>query len=167
MATKRSRTKPNSKDATRPPTLHVKFEKRFQILDVASDSDDDSSTLHRYHFTLHDDDDEDNYVYVPTPLTVEAILADVDRQLADHPTDVATAPSDGGDVDTNDEDHAHLVRMDTHVRAIMASANPRLLALNTALGHTHPLPPLDEERIAAEIAAIYAYYGHTSPLRRH
>jgi hypothetical protein len=47
--------------------------------------------LRHYRFTLHDDDDEDNYVYVPmveeaimdeelvpTPLTVGAILADVD-----------------------------------------------------------------------------------------
>jgi hypothetical protein len=92
---------------------------------------------------------------VPTPLTIGAILADVDRQLADHPVNVVLAPPED---DLTDEDRAHQVRMDTHVRAIMANSNPRLLALNTALGHTPPLPPLDEERMAAEIAAMYAYY---------
>jgi hypothetical protein len=92
---------------------------------------------------------------VPTPLTMGAILADVDRQLADHPINVVTAPPED---ERTDEDRAHLVRMDTHVRTIMASANSRLLALDTALGHTPPLTPLDEERIAAEVAAMYAYY---------
>jgi hypothetical protein len=162
--------KTTPKDATRPPTLHVslKPEKRFQLLDVSSDSDDDAYTLRHYRFTLHDDDDKDNYVYVPmgeeatvdeeivpTPLTVGAILADVDRQLAVHPVTIALAPPEG---DPNDEDRAHLIRMDNHVRAVMANAYPRLLTLNTALGHTHPLTSLDEERIAAETAAMYAYY---------
>jgi hypothetical protein len=168
---KAAEQKTNPKDATRPPTLHVKPEKRFNILHVDSDSDDDSATMRHYRFTLHDDDDEDNFVYVPMveeaihevefvppPLTVAAILADVDRQLADHPIDVATVPNDSDDVDMSDEDHAHLVQMDTHVRAIMAGANSRLLVLNTALAHAPPLPPLTDDNITAQIAEIYAYY---------
>jgi hypothetical protein len=140
-----------------PPTLHVKFqpETRFQTLDGESESDEDSSTLRHYRFTLHEDDDADNYVYdpmgdetlpeeefVPPPLTVTAILADVDRQLADHLIDALTAPNRSHDVDMNDDDHVHLVRMDTHVRAIMAGANSRLLVLNTALGHEPTSTPL-------------------------
>jgi hypothetical protein len=48
----------------------------------------------------------------------------------------------------SDDDHAHLMRMDAHVRAIMAGANPRLLALNTALGHTTTSTPLRYEAIS-------------------
>ncbi len=154
--TKAAEQKTTPRNAT-PPTLHVKSqpETRFQILAGGSESDEDSATLRHYRFTLHDDDDADNYVYipmveetileeefVPPPLTVTVILADVDRQLADHPMDDVPAPSASGDVDTDDDDHAHLVRMDTRVRAIMAGANPRILALNTALGHAPTSTPL-------------------------
>jgi hypothetical protein len=66
---------------------------------------------------LHDDDDADNYVYdlmgdetipeeevVPPPLIVTAILADVDRQLADHPIAAPTSPNGSDDVDLSDDD---------------------------------------------------------------
>jgi hypothetical protein len=127
---KAAEQKPIPKDATHPPTLHVKVkpDARFQVLDGETDSDEESTTLRHYRFTLHDDDDADNYVYdpmgeetipeeviVPPALTVTAILADVDRKLADHPIAAPTTPNGSDDVDMSDGDHAHLMRMDAHV----------------------------------------------------
>jgi hypothetical protein len=63
--------------------------------------------------------------------------------------------------------------MDTHVRAILANASPRLLALNTALGHDpslfhgrNPEPPsLTEAAMAEEIADEFLYpYAGRPPL---
>ncbi len=98
------------------------------------------------------------------PLDVAAILAGVDRQLADYPLETALASSDESDFEMTDEDANLLERMDTHVRNILAGANPRLNALNTALGHNlarfhdPPPPPLTDDSITAHIAEIYAYY---------
>ncbi len=64
------------------------------------------------------------------------------------------------------DDARALELMDMHVKAILASADPMLYALNTAIGHTVTRtspPPLTDEMMAAEIADMYAhYYADTS-----
>jgi hypothetical protein len=80
-------------------------------------------------------------------LTVDEILADVDPSFRDE-----------DDVGTTNEDEAVLARIDTYVRSVLAGATPRLDALNAALGHNLPLPPLNDDTINAHIAEINAYY---------
>jgi hypothetical protein len=166
-----------SKDPPKPPTLHIKPEQRLSTLAYDYSSEDEYEPLVHYRMTMpdpypDDDDTEDapltvNYdvaAFTP-PLTVAAILADVDRRLANHPADYAT-----GDVETSSSAADGLERMDTHVRAILIGAQPRLSVLNTALGHdpslfpgpTSSLPPLTDESITAHIAEIYAYYYNDS-----
>ncbi len=132
--------------------------------------------------------DEDNYTDTLTvtdevaaftpPLTVAAILADVDRQLADYPVG-----HDAEDVEMSSADAHNLEIMDAYVRAILAGASSRLSILNTALGHDPSLtprhtsspPPLTDKTITANIAEIYAYYYNDTsdedevpePLARH
>ncbi len=59
---------------------------------------------------------------------------------------------DEDDVGTTNEDEAVLARMDAYVRSILIGATPRLDALNAALGHNLPLPPLNDDSINANIA---------------
>jgi hypothetical protein len=107
-------------------------------------------------------------VVAPTPATVAAILADVDRRLAHYPSDddhivmnygdATPARSNEDHVVMTNEDDANLDKISTHVNAIMAGAASRLYVLNTALGHHLPPPPLTDADITAHIADIYAYY---------
>jgi hypothetical protein len=89
--------------------------------DPDDDDDDDTTTM------------TDEIEAVTPPLTVVAILADVDRQLADYPADAAPAFNDADDVDMTNEDDDNLAWMDSHVRSILAGADSRLFLLNTAL----------------------------------
>ncbi len=89
------------KTITLAPTLHVKPEKRFHLLDPDEDTDEELTPLRSYRLTMHDPDDDDDTADVtpahfndadaapiavaPIPATVAAILADVDRRLAHHP----------------------------------------------------------------------------------
>jgi hypothetical protein len=66
--------------------------------------------------------------------------------------------NDDDDVDMTNEDDSNLARIDVHVRTILAAADSRLFALNTALGHSLPSLPLTDVDITAHIAEIYAYY---------
>ncbi len=85
------------KDATHPPTLHVKFaapEKRFNVL--ADDDSDDEQSHHLRHYglvmrdPLEDDDGAEAAQHLPPPtLPISEILADVDRQLADYPMEAS------------------------------------------------------------------------------
>jgi hypothetical protein len=188
-----------SKAVTLAPTLHVKPEKRFQLLAPDYGSDDEPAPLRSYRLTTQDpvdtDDDDDvppsrfddadtaPAVVAPTPVTVAAILADVDRRLAHYPRDddhiVMTngnatpapraddhnvmkhgdaTPARSDHVVMTNEDDANLDRISTHVNAIMAGAASRLYVLNTTLGHHLPPPPLTDADITAHIADIYAYY---------
>jgi hypothetical protein len=71
----------------------------------------------------------------PTPEELAIIFTDVNRQLETPPSHAAPTPSDDDDITKDD---AALARMDSHIRAILASADPMLYALNTALGHRVP-----------------------------
>ncbi len=183
---------------TKPPTLHVKFEKkdtlekRFTALAYDS-SEDEYEPLVHYHTTMSDPDDTpetDNTrpinndvdvnmtqpllpprMVAPTPEELATIFTDVTRQLDLHRVASAQVFDDNmngaTDTESNHTDSELLVMMDAHVRAILARASPRLLALNAALGHDPsfflfgppPAPlPLTESAMAEEIAEMYAYY---------
>ncbi len=137
------------KDPPKPPTLHVKPEQRFAILARDSSSEDEYQPLVHYRMTMPDpydeDDDNDNDTLTVTdevetftpPLTVTAILAGVDRQLANYPVG-----HDADDVEMRSADADNLEIMDAHVRAVLAGATSRLSVLNTALGHDPSLFPV-------------------------
>ncbi len=169
-ATQPSGTGPT--DPFKPSTLHIKPEKRFNTLlseSVSDDSDDPYTPLYHYRMTMPDPDDKDDYedsedsetftvpdelkAVAPT-LSVAAILADVDQQLTHYPVN----NGDNDVVMSSAEDDQNLERMDAHVRAILAGAEPRLFVLNSALGHNLSPPPLTDDSITAHIAEIYAYY---------
>jgi hypothetical protein len=75
------------KTATLAPTLHVKLEKRFHLLDPDDDDDDEFAPLRSYRLTMHDPDDDDDDADDVTP----ALLNDADAvslpllQLCCHP----------------------------------------------------------------------------------
>jgi hypothetical protein len=92
------------KDPPKPPTLHVKPEQRFSTFASDYSSEDEYEPLVHYRMTMpdpysDDDNDEDTSLTVDDdvagfspPLTVTAILADVDRRLANHPADYSIFP---------------------------------------------------------------------------
>jgi hypothetical protein len=112
-----------------------------------------------------DPQDDDTYSFhfvstsvAPTPAALAAIFTHVNSQLNTLPLPDAHAIAD--DANLVDDERA-LARMDAHVRAILASADPMLYALNTTLGHKIPRtspPPLTDETMAAAIAEMHAYY---------
>jgi hypothetical protein len=124
-----------------------------------TDSQNDDTTDDR-----EDNDTSRHFVstsaIAPTSSALAAMFTDVTRQLNSRTDD-----------DMNErraliDDDGALARIDAHVRAILASADPMLYALNTTLGHEMPRtspPPLTDETIASEIADMYAhYYADTS-----
>jgi hypothetical protein len=115
------------------------------------------------------DDYIERYHTAPTAPTREglaAIFADVNRQLAHLPPDVTTQNDGPSRDETTQNDDAHpdapteedknIAMMDAHVRAILAGADHRFSALNTALGHrvtrNTSLPPLTASSITEHIA---------------
>ncbi len=102
----------------------------------------------------------------PSREALAAIFTDITQQL-----DTRTDGDMNGTRALNDDDmngrrallddSLAIARMDAHVRAILASADPMLYALNTWLGHqvnhTSP-PPLTDDAMTAEIEAMYKYY---------
>jgi hypothetical protein len=110
---------------------------------------------------LADSPIESSQNFPPPTLPISEILADINRQLIGHPGDAAPAPH--AEVPSANAGQDTLAKMDAHVRSILAGNSSRLFALNTALGHNLPLPPLTEESIHNEIAEMYAaYYGGSS-----
>ncbi len=175
---------------TNPPKSVDKPEHRASS--ITSDSeDDDTSSYPPLHYRLtiddpeeadtlnddsaHDNQDDndlqndDNSLHfsstsaAPTPAALAAIFTAVNRQLDTLP--LPETPATVDDANAIDDARA-LAVMDAHIRAILASADPMLYALNTAIGHTvtHTSPtPLTDETMAAEIADMYAhYYADTS-----
>jgi hypothetical protein len=94
-----------------------------------------------------------------------AILADVDRQLADYTPDTAPSRNEESDVQMTDEDANLLERMDTNVRTILAGAHPpftRLTPLWVTICHhphswmqTSPPTSLKSMRIITPIQAVW------------
>jgi hypothetical protein len=143
---------------------------------ITSDSDDDDTSSHpplHYRLTIDDPEEADTLndetahntqddtdpqndntslhfsstSVAPTPAALAAIFTAVTAQL-----DTLPLPENHTTVDeANATDDARaLALMDAHVRAVLASADPMLYALNTTLGHTVPRtspPPLTNETL--------------------
>jgi hypothetical protein len=79
------------KQPSKPPTLHIKPEKRFNILSQDSDSDDGTMHLYQYGLVMtdlnEDDDGADATQHLPPPTL--PISENVDRQLADSPIEAS------------------------------------------------------------------------------
>jgi hypothetical protein len=104
-----------TKELSKPPTLHVKPEKRFATLAYDSSSEHEyEEPLVHYRFTMPVPDEENNENDNNATLTVNDAVHD-----------------DDDDIEMSSADTENLAVMDAHIKALLAGASPCLFALNT------------------------------------